>query len=1261
MSAFGIRSFLIPAIISLGASQFLASPSFGVEQLTADSLNADWSRISSSTSRGKVLWTDGNDVFYFNGTTATTIQVRDNNVDSLSGGVEVGSMFSLGSSDTPGEVMGAWRRGSNGDYAWLFESPSTLTEVVDPVNPFSAGVRHNPEGVGIADGSIFMLLQAFSNANGVKMLFEVNPADGTATHLSGTDPVQGVTFVATSGGQAAWVYNPNDFDNGTAEVPTQLFFFDGNSATQVDSGELAVRVSLNRGQLVYTKLVSGISQVFLYDSTAAVPAPVQLTTDATGDNGFAQTDGRHIVWLHGEANGTNRHAMLNGGLQLTDAINQPEDLGVEVGIQLQRGQLMWRDKSGALRYDDGTATTYDGYATVREVDIAPATSIIRPWLADGYVAWFGLSNDAGIDNEVFLFTGTPPADAEQPSPPLLVLATPADAGATLNWDDVLGADSYNVYYAPDPSINKNNFDSLKEGRMLQGVTSPLPVTDLANNRVYYFVVTCIENGIEGPISRKASVTPGIDSFAATNISGVNMHAVTANTTDGEIAFASGSTNVYKSEDGGATWSGPLTGTIAGRDVRALASRGLRAFGATKDGDLLRSIDGGTGWSVVADGSDLGELNKSLAIDPSSPDTIYAGDFQLSSYNGLTDSYVIKATDGGAVWAHTPVTALSEIRAYSLVVDPSGTVYAGGTSSPNVAKSTDGGANWAGAGTPDLTHVYALALNPIDANIVFAGGVGFVLPAENGVSKSTDGGATWVKKNAGFPPALGFVRSLVFDDDNPNVVFVGTDDGMFYTPDGGEHWVERNAGLAKAAPTIYGLAFTPNRQLLAAASTGLFILDLSVVDRAPVVTDPGDQSNVEGDAVSLQINANDPDDDTLTYSAQNLPPGLNIGPSTGLIDGTVLAAKAGDYSVTVTATAGTLSGDAAFTWHVSAPPVNHTPVVTDPGDQANTEGDVISLQIQATDEDNDSLTYTAQNLPPGLDIGASTGLIEGTILAAKAGDYSVTVFASDGQVSGQAAFNWHVNPLVVNHAPVVTNPGEQFNVEGDVVGLQIQASDEDNDALTYSAQNLPPGLSINVDTGLIDGTVLASKAGDFAVTVSVSDGQLGDDASFTWHISVSTGNHTPLVTNPGAQSNVEGDVVSLQIQASDLDGDTLTYTAQDLPPGLSISATNGLISGTILFAKAGDYAVEVSASDGELTGHAIFAWHVAAPPVDGTPGDVDGNNDVNAVDIQLVINAALDLSVGQVNPDVNCDNAIDAVDVQLVINAALDIPIPQCGR
>ena len=60
-------------------------------------------------------------------------------------------------------------------------------------------------------------------------------------------------------------------------------------------------------------------------------------------------------------------------------------------------------------------------------------------------------------------------------------------------------------------------------------------------------------------------------------------------------------------------------------------------------------------------------------------------------------------------------------------------------------------------------------------------------------------------------------------------------------------------------------------------------------------------------------------------------------------------------------------------------------------------------------------------------------------------------------------------------------------------------------------------------------------------------------------------------------------------------------------------------------------------------------------IEGTPGDINADSSVDAVDVQLVINEALGIDTG-VDGDINNDSNVDAVDVQLVINAALGIDI-----
>jgi len=62
----------------------------------------------------------------------------------------------------------------------------------------------------------------------------------------------------------------------------------------------------------------------------------------------------------------------------------------------------------------------------------------------------------------------------------------------------------------------------------------------------------------------------------------------------------------------------------------------------------------------------------------------------------------------------------------------------------------------------------------------------------------------------------------------------------------------------------------------------------------------------------------------------------------------------------------------------------------------------------------------------------------------------------------------INLANFNEDPIVTNPGNQFNVENDVISLQIETIDAGN--VTYSAAGLPPDLTIDPVSGLISGTI-----------------------------------------------------------------------------------------------------------------------------------------------------------------------------------------------
>jgi hypothetical protein len=88
------------------------------------------------------------------------------------------------------------------------------------------------------------------------------------------------------------------------------------------------------------------------------------------------------------------------------------------------------------------------------------------------------------------------------------------------------------------------------------------------------------------------------------------------------------------------------------------------------------------------------------------------------------------------------------------------------------------------------------------------------------------------------------------------------------------------------------------------------------------------------------------------------------------------------------------------------------------------------------------------------------------------------------------------------------------------------------------------------------------------------------------------NKAPTAVNPGSQTGVVGKSASLQITASDADGDPLRFSATGLPSGLWIHSATGEISGS--YGAAGNFTVAVTVSDGDDSVRVEFAWNVIEP-------------------------------------------------------------------
>ncbi len=108
--------------------------------------------------------------------------------------------------------------------------------------------------------------------------------------------------------------------------------------------------------------------------------------------------------------------------------------------------------------------------------------------------------------------------------------------------------------------------------------------------------------------------------------------------------------------------------------------------------------------------------------------------------------------------------------------------------------------------------------------------------------------------------------------------------------------------------------------------------------------------------------------------------------------------------------------------------------------------------------------------------------------------------------GAVTLRFGVRPNLPNAAPVVAPLANVAFLHGQPVAIQVNASDVDDTVLAYNATNLPPGLTIDPNSGLISGQLAVGTAGNYLITVTVTDLQgASGQTSFTVAIMTPTAN------------------------------------------------------------------------------------------------------------------------------------------------------------
>jgi subtilisin-like proprotein convertase family protein len=358
----------------------------------------------------------------------------------------------------------------------------------------------------------------------------------------------------------------------------------------------------------------------------------------------------------------------------------------------------------------------------------------------------------------------------------------------------------------------------------------------------------------------------------------------------------------------------------------------------------------------------------------------------------------------------------------------------------------------------------------------------------------------------------------------------------------------------------------------------FVLTVSAVNDAPVLSSIPNQTTNEDTAKTYTMSATDVEGSSLTYLATS---SNSSNVATGISGATVTMTPAANFNGSVTITAKANDGtvdSAAKTFTLTVGAVNDAPVVGTVSNQTTAEDTAKTVTLSVTDSDSgDSHTYSATSSTSNVTPSISGTTLSLTPAANWSGTATITIKANDGTVYS-AAKTFTLTVSAVNDAPVLASVSNQVTVKNAAKTVTLSGTDVEGSSLTYSATTSASQITIAVSSAVLTLTPDNNWVGTSTITAKVNDGTV-DSATKTFTITVNNTNTAPVVGTVANQSTNEDTAKTVTLSGTDSDGDSLTYSATSAASQVTPSVSGTTLTLTPAANWNGTSVITIKANDG----------------------------------------------------------------------------------